>query len=1056
MSDQSGLRIFVGTANLGNSLPDEESLSCFLPYHGKAKEILGASAKSSGVVEGVSKKDWNGVDAGGRLEIFALGFQEATDRPNAVNSLGLTSLFTGVSVSKGANPLLKVGQVLGKAAKDTGELLDSGGTNKLKGMLRARLGDEYKLLSEFQRGEMVLYLFVRKDLAAKCEVLASGAENTGLGGIGANKGGIAVRMRVGTTVLAFVSMHLAAHEGRSNYEARNANVEEILLGTKDQTLLANHSFVLGDLNYRCNLPNSSRGQANTKDEMKFISQKMVQLADWKAFNDLDELTTALADRKVLVGFQTPRPKFPPTFKLERKTGCHYNFQRVPSYTDRILWKSNEETRDIEPIIYESVTKFTSSDHKPVRGLFFLPSRSMLNLDAREMTLHLTISRLQVKALKAAASLVQNDLDTHLRIKCDPPKLEKNTRKDDQRTVTIKNSDRPFFRKDELKMQIRVAAKNEDIYGAQLYIESVQSCLTGDSVLGTAVLDLEHIVRTCLGSGSWSEGLTCELLRGGNGVGKVSFDLHAGWGSSSSSSSSLPAKRGGSSSSYHKKESAESALSKESTSSLESGGARAQAKKSTVKDSTSNALSQYLARLDLPQGILPAVLKDFNSLDRRVFMIENSVEMQANDAFLLKGENTEKVTRWDELTEYVTFHSKMAARCGISTKFDFLNNPDTKGFGAEGERIPQEFTVGGTRSRPEELEQWNTVMETVIPSAPFVPLVDYVHNFSKKLKGKHESYLKQRKKFVCLSIATQGMPTPKDGQSESDAFRDLRQELFELVGLPVKVTVRLCTNDEETFRRYNKLDSILEYCDVLDDFEGESMEVYLYNPWLTYSLGLHRLREAGLGFWGTVGKLDEKTFTFDEIHKLCTEFFGMDKRDLPHPRDDWNGFVEALHQLNKRESPQYSAVKKRKTSWIDVRKLESMNNRSKSSGSRTSRKSSQSRELTLDDYIHHWAYHSSDTSSLRSLAELLVTVTDTFPPNNETVEPHDYLSKWRPLAEDVFDECGDDELRDLLKRSLKKMKMFLHPDYVPSNLTDRQIALIGKLRSVFKKSEQLLF
>merc|ERR1712194_464934 len=147
---------------------------------------------------------------------------------------------------------------------------------------------------------------------------------------------------------------------------------------------------------------------------------------------------------------------------------------------------------------------------------------------------------------------------------------------------------------------------------------------------------------------------------------------------------------------------------------------------------------------------------------------------------------------------------------------------------------------------------------------------------------------------------------------------------------------------------------------------------------------------------------------------------------------------------------------RKTSWIDVRKLESMKEGSKSSRKRSSRKSSQSGELTLDDYVRQWAFLSPDTSELNPLAELLVTVTDTFPPNNETVEPHDYLSKWRPLAEDVFDECGDDELRDLLKRSLKKMKMFLHPDYVPSNLTDRQIALIGKLRSVFKKSEQLLF
>ena len=132
---------------------------------------------------------------------------------------------------------------------------------------------------------------------------------------------------------------------------------------------ANHSFVLGDLNYRCNLPSSSRGVENSKSETKAISQKMVQLADWKAFNELDELTVALKDKKVLVGFQTrkssprvearrgvprccrtqsclamrtgappsrhpipahrlsPRPaspKFPPTFKLERRSGCHYN------------------------------------------------------------------------------------------------------------------------------------------------------------------------------------------------------------------------------------------------------------------------------------------------------------------------------------------------------------------------------------------------------------------------------------------------------------------------------------------------------------------------------------------------------------------------------------------------------------------------------------------------------------------------------------------------------------------------------------------------------------
>lgn len=124
-------------------------------------------------------------------------------------------------------------QVLGKAAKDTGDLLDAGGTKKLKATVKDRLGDGYTTLAEFQRGEMLLFLFARRDVAKACEVLDLGAENAGLGGIGANKGGISVRIRAGTTTLAFSAMHLAAHEGRSNYEARNANVEEILHGTSE-------------------------------------------------------------------------------------------------------------------------------------------------------------------------------------------------------------------------------------------------------------------------------------------------------------------------------------------------------------------------------------------------------------------------------------------------------------------------------------------------------------------------------------------------------------------------------------------------------------------------------------------------------------------------------------------------------------------------------------------------------------------------------------------------------------------------------------------------------
>jgi len=484
-------------------------------------------------------------------------------------------------------------------------------------------------------------------------------------------------------------------------------------------------------------------------------------------------------------------------------------------------------------------------------------------------------------------------------------------------------------------------------------------------------------------------------------------------------------------------------------SLSYGNARAEAKKTTVKDASSAALSQYLSKLDLPQGILPAVLKDFHALDSRVFMVENSGAMQARDAFLVGGEREgEAVTRWDELTEYVTFHAKMASRCGISTKFSFLHNPDERGFGQEGRLIPQEYKVGGARGEKDEMEAATHFMREAVLNRPSAPLVEYVHKFQRHLKkdAKHLSYLKQRKKFISLSLATQGVPTGKDGQSVDDAFKDLRKELFALNGLPVKLTVRLCTDDEETFRMYNKLDGILDYCDVLDDFAGESHEVYLYNPWLTYSLGLHRLREAGLA-WGTVGELDEKPFSFDKIHQLCIEFFGVGKKDLPRPKDDWNGFLDGLQQINEREHRQYSMVKKRKASWIDIRKLESMKKGRKHS-SRSARGGS---ELSLDGHVQHWAYTSS--GDLRPMAELLVTVTDTFPPSNTRVEPHEYFSKWKPLAEDVFDECGVELHAYLLRKSLKKMKTFLHPERVPNVLTDKQSSLIKKLQGVFKKSEQ---
>ncbi|KAL7500068.1 hypothetical protein ACHAWT_009939 [Skeletonema menzelii] len=80
---RKGLRIFVGTANLSQTIPDEESLAAFLPNKGRASCLLNSKVKSSSVVDGVSKKDFNQVDRHGMVEVpySFLGFKSAYQAP---------------------------------------------------------------------------------------------------------------------------------------------------------------------------------------------------------------------------------------------------------------------------------------------------------------------------------------------------------------------------------------------------------------------------------------------------------------------------------------------------------------------------------------------------------------------------------------------------------------------------------------------------------------------------------------------------------------------------------------------------------------------------------------------------------------------------------------------------------------------------------------------------------------------------------------------------------------------------------------------------------------
>jgi len=197
-------------------------------------------------------------------------------------------------------------------------------------------------------------------------------------------------------------------------------------------------------------------------------------------------------------------------------------------------------------------------------------------------------------------------------------------------------------------------------------------------------------------------------------------------------------------------------------------------------------------------------------------------------------------------------------------------------------------------------------------------------------AKEAEALRARGRHVTVVVGTQGRPTNRFGEAGSEARREFTRELAAWSKLPVKIIVRLCTDTEEVRDMFNTLDKIGGSLDVLDDFWGEAREVYLYNPWLTYTMGLHRLRESGLAP-EVMDDLDEEPLDLDAIHELCRLLFlGRDencKRTLPHPRrDGWRDFFRALTALVEREKPRWNPIKKTRTPWINLAKLDAMHGR----------------------------------------------------------------------------------------------------------------------------------
>ncbi|XP_033123320.1 phosphatidylinositol 4,5-bisphosphate 5-phosphatase A-like [Anneissia japonica] len=196
--------------------------------------------------------------------------------------------------------------------------------------------------------------------------LMANVTRTGIAGLWGNKGSATLRMDWYGRSLCFSNWHLTPHadqwdkrckETQQIFEDQNFNIGNTMN-------IMDHSFVFifGDLNFR--LEGMSREKALNhlvKNELEPLKEK-------------DQLRITLRDRDEFEGYAEGEISFPPTYKFDPGTHDYDTSpkQRVPAWTDRILWKEDTGTDPIlKQLEYHSHPDMDHSDHRPVSAYFQL-------------------------------------------------------------------------------------------------------------------------------------------------------------------------------------------------------------------------------------------------------------------------------------------------------------------------------------------------------------------------------------------------------------------------------------------------------------------------------------------------------------------------------------------------------------------------------------------------------------------------------------------------------------------------------------------------------------
>uniref|UniRef100_A0A8B9GW58 phosphatidylinositol-3,4,5-trisphosphate 5-phosphatase n=1 Tax=Astyanax mexicanus TaxID=7994 RepID=A0A8B9GW58_ASTMX len=241
--------------------------------------------------------------------------------------------------------------------------------------LRAALKDyteiDYKPVAVQTLWNIKIVVLVKPEHENRISHVGMSSVKTGIANTLGNKGAVGVSFMFNGTSFGFVNCHLTS--GNEKIHRRNQNYLDILrqlsLGDKqlssfDISLRFTHLFWFGDLNYRLDM--------DIQEILNYINRK-----EFEPLLKVDQLNLEREKNKVFLRFAEEEITYPPTYRYERGSRDTYVWQKqkatgmrtnVPSWCDRILWKSYPETH-IVCNSYGCTDDIVTSDHSPVFATF---------------------------------------------------------------------------------------------------------------------------------------------------------------------------------------------------------------------------------------------------------------------------------------------------------------------------------------------------------------------------------------------------------------------------------------------------------------------------------------------------------------------------------------------------------------------------------------------------------------------------------------------------------------------------------------------------------------